>query len=62
MDLDALAFPLPILLLSAALVYHWLARAIPSRIRADQAPKSQLGLVAAEGFESGSRITSKGVE
>jgi len=49
-----------IFLLSVAVLYHWLTKRIPSRLRADQAPRSPFGLVPVDGF--GSRRGGGGVE
>jgi hypothetical protein len=54
------ALHLLILLSSAALLCNQLAKSIPTRLRADQAPISEFGIVPVDGF--GSRSDANGVE
>jgi hypothetical protein len=44
------ALCLPMLLILAALLYDQATRRIPTRLRADQAPKSEFGLVPVDDF------------
>jgi hypothetical protein len=53
-------FYLCIFLLSLAVVYDQVTKKIPTRLRADQAPKSGYGLVPAVTYESPAR--AQGVE
>jgi hypothetical protein len=55
MDLATIVLYLSILLISAAFLYGKAAKRIPTRLRADQAPKSKFGVVPVAGFGTQSR-------
>jgi hypothetical protein len=62
MDLVTGAMYLLILLIPATFLflYGWATKKIPTRLQADQAPKSKFGIVPVDGF--GSRPHAGGVE
>lgn len=55
MDRLWIALYLCILLASAAVLYDQFTKRIPSRLRAEEAPKSEFGLVRADKLESRGR-------
>jgi hypothetical protein len=60
--MDALTIALCLLafIAAAAFLYNQATKGIPSRLRADQAPRSELGIVCVDGF--GSRCRAGGIE
>jgi hypothetical protein len=54
------AIYLLIALISATFLYDWITKKIPTRLRADQAPRAEFGIVPVNGF--GSRLLAGGVE
>jgi hypothetical protein len=60
MNPHSTALYLSVLLISAALLYDQATRRIPTRLRADQAPKSEFGVVPVGGFAS--QLRASGIE
>jgi hypothetical protein len=60
--MDALTFALYLLafIVSAAFLYYQATKRIPSRLRAEQASRSEFGIVPVDGF--GSRSRAGGLE
>lgn len=51
-----------ILIAIATVIYHYLTKGIPSRLRAGEAPQSAFGLVRADKFSSDEHARAHGVE
>ncbi len=51
-----------VFLLSVAFLYDRVTKGIPSRLQADEAPKSEFGVVPVDGFGSDSQLDPNGIE
>jgi len=58
--MEQLVIYLCILLVSAAILYDQLTKRIPTRLRADQAPRSGYGLIAAAAHDA--PVRARGIE
>lgn len=62
MDWNTTGLWLFIFLVSVALLYDRANKGIPSRLQADQAPRSEFGIVPVDGFGSGLQLDPNGFE